>query len=42
MTDDTKRYEKPRVTEYGGFEEITEGGQGKGSVGGDEASKYKP
>ena len=39
MTNDTQQYESPRVTEYGGFEQITEQGQGKGSVGTDEASK---
>ena len=33
---DTKRYEPPSVTEYGGFEELT---RGQGSLGGDGASQ---
>lgn len=41
MTETTKQYETPRVTEYGKFEEITKQ-QGKGSTPEDGASRQPP
>lgn len=37
-----EKYETPRVTEYGNFEDITKQGTGKGSVPEDEAGRMPP